>query len=115
MVATGEGPVSMTNSKRRLASGISTVAVAVALCVAQPAYAQSELSTIQGHVDGAAAGTQVVAVDANTGQRLAGTTDAQGNYVILGVRPSTYRVTANGQTQEASVQVGQAVSVDFAA
>ncbi len=105
----------MTNNKRRLASGISTVAIAVAICVAQPAYAQSELSTIQGHVDGAKAGAQVVAVDTHTGQRLAGTTDARGNYVILGVRPSTYKVTADGQTQEADVQVGQTVTVDFAA
>ena len=101
--------------KRQLGSGISSIAVAVALCVAQPAHAQSEGSTIQGNVAGAGAGTQVIAVDANTGQRLIGTTDAEGNYVILGVRPSTYRVTASGQTQEASVQVGQAVSVDFAA
>lgn len=105
----------MTNNKRRLASGISTIAIAVAICVAHPAYAQSELSTIQGHVDGAKAGTQVVAVDTANGQRSVGTVDARGDYVILGVRPSTYRVTADGRTQEADVQVGQAVTVDFAA
>jgi len=103
----------MTNNKRRLASGISTVAVAVALCVAQPAYAQSELATIQGHVEGGKTGEQVVAVDAHTGQRLTGTVNAQGDYVILGVRPSTYKVTSGGQTQDADVQVGQTVSVDF--
>src|SRR4051794_9205784 len=112
-VATGEGPVSMTNTKRRLASGISTAAVAVALCVAQPAYAQSELGTFQGHIDGAKAGEQVVAVDTHTGQRSVGRVDAKGNYVILGVRPSDYRVTAGGQTQEATLQVGQTVTVDF--
>ena len=78
------------NAKRRLASGISTVAIAVALCVAQPAYAQAEYGTIQGHIDGAKAGAQVVAVDTHTGQRSVGTTDAGGNYVILGLRPSTY-------------------------
>jgi len=107
--------VTTKNAKRRLASGISTVAIAVALCVAQPAYAQSEFSTIEGHVDGAKAGAQVVAVDAATGQRSVGTVDASGNYVILGLRPSTYRVTAGGQTQEATLFVGQTATVDFAA
>ena len=100
-------------NKSRLASGISTAAVAVALCVAQPAYAQSELGTLQGHVDGARAGEQVVAVDTHTGQRSVGRVDAKGNYVILGVRPSDYRITAGGQTQEATLQVGQTVTVDF--
>ena len=105
----------MTNNKRRLASGISTIAIAAALCVAQPAYAQAELGTIEGHVDGAKAGEQVVAVDTVNGQRSVGTVDARGNYVLLGVRPSTYKVTAGGQTQDANVQVGQTVTVDFAA
>jgi hypothetical protein len=103
----------MMNNKHRLASGISTAAVAVALCVAQPAYAQSELGTLQGHVDGAKAGEQVVAVDTHTGQQSVGRVDAKGNYVILGVRPSDYRITAGGQTQEATLQVGQTVTVDF--
>jgi hypothetical protein len=66
-------------------------------------------------VGGGKAGEQVVAVDTNTGQRLVGTLDANGNYAILGVRPSTYRVTAGGQTQETPVLVGQTVTLDFAA
>ena len=102
------------NTKRRLASGISTFAVTIALCVAQPAYAQAEYGTLQGHVDGAKAGDQVVALDTATGQSLVGTVDANGNYAILGVRASTYRVTAAGQTQETPVLVGQTVTVDFA-
>ncbi len=103
------------NAKRRLASGISTVAIAAALCIAQPAYAQSELATIEGHVAGAQAGAQVVAVDTATGQRSVGTVDASGNYAILGLRPSTYRVTAGSQSQETTVFVGQTATVDFAA
>ena len=105
----------MTNNRYRLASGISTAAVAIALCVAEPAYAQSEFGSLQGHVDGAKAGEQVVAVDAHTGQRSVGRVDAKGNYAILGLRPSTYRVTVEGRTQEADLQVGQTVTVDFAA
>ncbi|MEQ1688380.1 MAG: hypothetical protein ABL874_07385, partial [Sphingopyxis sp.] len=78
---------------RRLAAGISTSAIALALVVAAPAQAQSSNSTLQGHVEGAAAGTEVVAVDQHTGQRLTGHVNADGDYVILGVRPSTYEVT----------------------
>jgi outer membrane receptor protein involved in Fe transport len=103
------------NNKRRLASGISTFAVTVALCVAQPAHAQSEYGTLQGHVDGAKAGDQVVAVDAATGQSQTAIVDANGNYAILGVRPSNYHVTAGGQTQDTQVLVGQTVTVDFVA
>jgi hypothetical protein len=106
--------VNTISNKRRLASGISTVAVAVALCVAQPAYAQAEYGNIEGHVDGAKAGTQVIAIDTNTGQRSVGTVNANGDYSILGLRPSTYTVTAEGQPpQTTSLQVGQSVTVDF--
>jgi hypothetical protein len=107
--------VSTISNKRRLASGISVIAIAAALSVASPALAQSELSTLQGHVDGAAAGTQVVAVDTQTGQRAVGRVDANGNYVILGVRPSTYTVTVAGRApQTTTVLVGQTVTIDFA-
>lgn len=96
-------------------SGISTTAMALALALATPAQAQSELATIQGHVDGAKAGDKVVAVDQTTGQRVSGTVDENGNYVILGVRPSTYKITSGEQTQEAQALVGSTVIVDFAA
>jgi hypothetical protein len=106
--------VSTTCNKRQLASGISVIAIAAALSIATPAYAQAEFATLQGHVDGAAAGSQVVAVDTHTGQRSVGTVDAQGNYEIFGLRPSTYTVTAPGkQPQTATLQVGQSVTVDF--
>jgi hypothetical protein len=106
--------VNTRHSKRQLASGISVIAIAAAISIATPAHAQAEFGTLQGHVDGAAAGTQVVAVDTHTGQRSTGTVDAQGNYEILGLRPSTYSVSVAGKpAQTADVQVGQAVSVDF--
>jgi len=104
----------MISSKHRLASGISTAAFAITLCIAQPAQAQSELATLQGRVEGAAAGTQVVAVDQVTGQRFTGATDASGNYVILGLRPSTYNVSVDGKpTQETTLLVGQTATLDF--
>jgi hypothetical protein len=104
----------MICNKRQLSSGISIIAIAAALGVASPALAQDTGSTLQGHVDGAAAGTQVVAVDTHTGQQQTTTVDASGNYSIFGLRPSTYTVTVSGRTpQTATLQVGQTVSVDF--
>lgn len=101
-------------NKRQLASGISIIAVAAALAFASPARAQETTGNIQGHVDGASPGTQVVAVDTYTGQRAVGTVDAKGNYAIFGLRPSTYTVTVPGQPpQSATLQVGQTVAVDF--
>jgi outer membrane receptor for ferrienterochelin and colicin len=106
----------MNSNKRRLASGISAIAIAAAFSIASPAQAQSEFGTIRGHVDGAAAGTQVVAVDTHTGQRSVGRIDAKGNYEIFGLRPSTYTVTVAGKSpQTTSLQVGQTVAIDFVA
>ena len=106
--------MSTNNSKRNLSSGISAFACAAALMMAAPAYAQVETATLQGHVDGANAGTQVVAVDTLTGQRATGTVDASGNYEILGLRPSTYSVTVEGrESQTTTLNVGQTAVVDF--
>jgi len=106
--------VSTISNKRQLASGISVIAIAAALTIASPAYAQEQTANLQGHVEGASAGTQVIAVDTHTGQRSVGAIDAQGNYAIYGLRPSTYTISVAGQTaQTATLNVGQTVSVDF--
>jgi len=106
--------VSMTNNKRRLASGISTVAIAVSMCLATPAQAQTT-STVRGHVDGAAAGSIVTLTDLNTNRSDTVKVDAQGNYIIVGLPPSTYRVQSGGLSQTVVVPLGQAVTVDLAA
>jgi hypothetical protein len=105
------GSVNSINNKGRLASGISVLAIATSLGMASPALAQAELGSIEGHVAGAKAGTQVVAVDTHTGQRSVGTVDSKGNYSILGLRPSDYTVTVDGKTQNTNLQVGQAVTL----
>lgn len=93
--------------------GISTLAMSVALAVATPASAQST-STIRGHVTGVAPGATVTATDANTGQAVTGTVNAQGNYTIVGVRPSNYHIVAPGApAQDVNVPVGQVVIVDL--
>lgn len=95
-------------------AGLSVSAMALSLALAAPALAQSDASTLKGHVDGAAAGTQVTATDTYTGQTMTGTTDANGDYVILGVRPSTWKVEVAGKpAQQATVLVGQTSYVDF--
>ncbi len=104
----------MTSNVRRLAGGISVAAVAVSLFMAVPASAQASSSTLQGHVDGAAPGTEVVALDTHTGQQRTVTLDADGNYTFLGVRPSSYRVTVAGfDPQETTVLVGDTSTLDF--
>lgn len=93
---------------------VSAMALALALAIATPAHAQSDSATLQGHVDGAAAGTQVIATDTHTGQKATGTVNAAGDYEIIGLRPSTYRIEVTGKaTQETTVFVGQTSIVDF--
>ncbi len=93
---------------------VSVAALATAMVVASPALAQSDNGTIEGHVDGVAAGTQVTATDTNTGQKLTATTDAGGNYTIIGIRPSTWNVAVEGrEAQQVQVLIGQTAVADF--
>lgn len=106
----------MRNSKKmrmNIARGISAVALAAALTIGSPASAQTT-STLQGHVEGAAPGTTVTVTDTTTGRSVTATVDAQGNYVIVGLRPSTYRVAVSGgpAAETVTVPVGQTVTFD---
>lgn len=103
-----------TFNKRQLASGISVAAIAAALSFATPAQAQTT-STVRGHVQGAAAGSVVNVTDLNTNHTDSVRTDANGNYLIAGLPPSTYRVESAGKAQTVVVPLGQAVTVDLAA
>lgn len=104
----------MTGHRRSiLGRGISAAAMAFALATAGPALAQSS-STLRGHVEGAAPGTAVVATDLTTGQVVNGRVNANGDYTIPGLRPSTYRVAVQGQQpQQVVVPVGQTVTLDI--
>ena len=101
----------MISNKRRLAAGISTIAIAGALGLATPAEAQTT-STLQGH---ATAGSTVTATDVNTGHSDTAKVDASGNYIIVGLAPSTYRVQSGTASQTVVVRLGQAVTVDLTA
>ena len=101
----------MTTNKRQFASGISVIAIAAALTVASPAQAQTT-SGIQGHVAGGA-GSTVTFTDLNTGKKDSARTDANGNYLIVGLPPSTYRVQSGSNSQNVVVPLGQTVTVDL--
>jgi hypothetical protein len=92
----------------------TTVLGGGALILAAPAAAQTT-STVQGHVDGAAAGAAVTVTDTNTGHQDTAKVDANGNYIIVGLPPSTYRVSSGDKTAEVVVPLGQAVTADLVA
>ena len=103
--------MSKFNSKRALASGISAAAVAAALCMATPAFAQTTAS-IRG--EGATPGATISATDTVTGRTVTTTVNTDGTFVIPGLRPSTYRVEGAGAAQEVELPVGQTVTIDAA-
>lgn len=92
----------------------TTILGAGALILATPAAAQTT-STVRGHVDGAAAGTTVTLTDTNTGHQDTVQVDAGGNYVLVGLAPSTYRITSGNLVAEVVVPLGQAVTADLIA
>ncbi|HWU73301.1 MAG TPA: carboxypeptidase regulatory-like domain-containing protein, partial [Sphingomonas sp.] len=92
----------------------TTILAGGALALATPAAAQTT-STIQGHVDGAAPGATVVLTDTNTGHQDTVTVDANGNYVLVGVPPSTYRVESGDKSVIVVVPLNQAVTADLIA
>lgn len=99
---------------RRGLGSISASALALALVMASPAHAQSDAAALQGHVDGASAGATVTATDTYTGQKVTGTIDANGDYELLGLRPSTWRVEVPGkEAQTTTLFVGQTGVIDF--
>ena len=99
------------NSKRMLASGISVAAVAAALCMATPAFAQTTAS-LRG--ERATPGATITATDTVTGRTVTTTVNPDGTFVIAGLRPSTYRVEGAGEPQSVELPVGQTVTIDVA-
>lgn len=102
------------STRSQLVRGISAGAFAAALMVSTSAFAQTT-ATLQGRVEGAEAGSTVTVTDTVTGRTVTTTTRADGSFTIVGLRPSTYRVEAQGQeAEEVSLPVGQIVNVDLA-
>ena len=102
--------MNITHKKRQLASGISVVAVAAALTVASPAFAQAGTSTLRGHT---APGTEVVATEVNTGIVRKTTAGPDGTYIIPGLQGGSYHVTAGGKAADVIVPVASEQVQDF--
>jgi outer membrane receptor for ferrienterochelin and colicin len=101
--------------KARLRAALATTILGGgALILAAPATAQTT-STVRGHIDGAAAGATVTLTDLGTGHVDTTKVDAKGNYILVGLAPSTYRVSSSGKSAEVVVPLGQAVTADLLA
>ena len=104
---------------RALLLGVS--AVTMTTMVAAPAAAQTSTGTIAGRVTDASgapvAGAVVSAVNAGTGQTSNTTTDANGSYVLAGLRPANYtiRTTVGGATVERqfAAEIGRRSTLDL--
>lgn len=96
----------------RYLGAVSALAMAVSLGMAGTATAQVATSTIRGAVtDGGAAeaGATIVARDVASGFTSRTTANANGGYVLSGLRPGTYQITvttAEGETATDVVTIG---------
>ena len=100
----------MTTKSRSYMGAASALAVAISLATAGGAFAQVSTSTIRGSItDGTAAeaGATVVARDVASGFTTRSTANANGGYVLSGLRPGTYEVTV---TTTDGVQIVTALS-----
>jgi outer membrane receptor protein involved in Fe transport len=98
----------------------SLIAAAVTSCLlfaVQPGFAQSANSNLRGYVStdaGPAAETEVVATNVATGAVRRTRTAADGSYVLIGLPPGTYTVTAGGNTSSVTLSVASNATLNLA-
>ncbi|MBW8304081.1 MAG: carboxypeptidase-like regulatory domain-containing protein, partial [Brevundimonas sp.] len=98
----------MTRKSRQYMGAASALAVALSLAAAGGAAAQVSTSTIRGSVtDGvqAEAGAMIVARDVASGFTNRTTANANGGYVLSGLRPGTYEITVTTTEGETTSEV----------
>jgi hypothetical protein len=111
----------MTRKTMQYLGAASALALTVSLACAGGAAAQVTTSTIRGSItdEGVAeAGATIVARDTASGFTNRATANANGGYVLSGLRPGTYEVTAttaDGETatEVVSIGVGQVGDLDL--
>ncbi|TFI57837.1 TonB-dependent receptor [Sphingomonas parva] len=59
-------------------------------------------------------GETVTVTDTVTGRSVTATVNEDGTFVVVGLRPSTYRVEGSGLAEDVTVPVGQIVTIDAA-
>lgn len=99
---------------------VSTTALGAAAGMIAPAAAQTTTATVRGQVrspDGTPeSGATIVAVNAGTNQTFRASTNANGDYVLVGLQAAAYNVTVTGKTGSfqrlVRVGVGQSASLD---
>jgi outer membrane receptor protein involved in Fe transport len=85
---------------------------------AVPALAQVEGATLRGVIsseEGPGSGIEVVAENVATGQTRRATTGNDGSYVLINLRPGTYRVGVStaGEGELITLRVGQSARLNF--
>jgi outer membrane receptor protein involved in Fe transport len=93
------------------------LAVALASCVfalgAPAVFAQSTSATLRG---AATASARVTATNTATGLSRSAQADANGNYILAGLPPGTYRVDVmGGQTRTVTLAIGQNATLNIGA
>jgi hypothetical protein len=102
----------MTNTT--IKSGLisrTAISVAVSLCFASAAFAQSADGSIFGRTTSKA---QVTVESLDSGSKRNINAEADGNFAFSKLTPGRYKVTAGGITREVTVAIGSGTEVRFA-
>ena len=86
----------------RLGTSLAAIVAASGLVAPSASFAQLAQATLRGR---AAAGVEVVATEVNTGSTRRATANADGTYVIAGLQPGNYHVTAGERSGDVVVSV----------
>jgi hypothetical protein len=101
----------MTNTTNKLGLLSRTaISVAVSLCFASAAMAQSSDGSIFGRTTSKA---QVTVESLDSGSKRNITAEADGNFAFSKLAPGRYKVTAGGVTREVNVAIGSGTEVKF--
>ena len=96
---------------------VSAGALAASMVLAATAAAQTSTGTIRGSILGADETTTVVAKDTSSGFTSRTTANAEGGYVLSGLRPGTYEVTVTtpqtAMTEVVTIGIGQVGELDL--
>src|SRR4051812_32642117 len=96
----------------QLGTSLAVIAAASVVMTPTAALAQAGSSTLRGQ---AKAGVEVVATEVDTGSVRRTTARGDGIYVIAGLQPGNYHITAGDQAADVVVAVASTSVVDLVA